>query len=185
MSRKAGESDSCSSCGLWSSVVSRHDIELCEAPRPHLGRPRSLARTAKSTTNQICIDPLLFLPHDMMPAQNYRRVSIDQHPLPQLTMALRELPSSLRRLALRDTRPTAAVAGRSWRRYTSAEAVAAAPKEVSEDFQDLESNTSMFTAFSPDDETKAYDPIKRTQGRRRELPPSRYVVEGAQHRNNS
>jgi hypothetical protein len=156
----------------------------CAKPLPHLhlGRPISLVRAEKTTTNQIWIDPLLFLPHDMMPAQNYRRVSIDQHPLPQLTMALRELPSSLRRLALRDGRPTAAVAGRSWRRYTSAEAVAAAPKEVSEDFQDLESNTSMFTAFSPDDKIKAYDPIKRTQGRRRELPPSRYVVEGTQHR---
>jgi hypothetical protein len=82
-------------------------------------------------------------------------------------MALRELPSSLRRLALRDARPTGAIAGKCLRRYASG--------EVSEDLRDLESESSLFTAFSPDEKIKAYDPIKRTQARKRELPPSRYV----------
>ncbi|PMD28430.1 ribosomal protein L5 [Hyaloscypha hepaticicola] len=91
-------------------------------------------------------------------------------------MALRELPSSLRRMALRDARPTAAIASKCLRRYASGEAVAAAPArgEVPEDFRDLESESSLFTAFSPDEKIKAYDPIKRTQARKRELPPSRY-----------
>jgi large subunit ribosomal protein L5 len=89
-------------------------------------------------------------------------------------MALRELPSSLRRLALRDARPAATAVGGCCRRYASA-AAAAAPQEVSEDFQDLESQSSLSPQFSPDEKIKAYDPIKRAQGRRRELPPSRYV----------
>jgi hypothetical protein len=97
-------------------------------------------------------------------------------------MALRELPSSLRRLALRDARPTAAIASKCLRRYASGEAVAAAParSEVPEDFRDLESESSLFTAFSPDEKIKAYDPIKRTQARKRELPPSRYALMGKQ-----
>jgi hypothetical protein len=90
-------------------------------------------------------------------------------------MALRELPSSLRRMALRDARSTAAVAGRLCRRYASADATT--PPEVSEDLQDLESQSSLSTPFSPDERIKAYNPIKRAQGRKRQLPPSRYVLD--------
>jgi hypothetical protein len=117
-----------------------------------------------------------------MPAGNVKENFGSSTPLRQPTMALRELPSSLRRLALRDARPITAVSGNCWRRYASAEAVAAAPapQEVSEDFRDLESKSSLFTAFSPDEKIKAYDPIKRTQGRKRELPPSRYALETTQ-----
>jgi large subunit ribosomal protein L5 len=88
-------------------------------------------------------------------------------------MALRELPSSLRRLALRDARPTPTSLGRYCPRYASAEATA--PQEVSEDFQDLESQSSLSTQFTSDEKIKAYDPVKRAHGRKRELPPSRYV----------
>jgi large subunit ribosomal protein L5 len=89
-------------------------------------------------------------------------------------MALRELPSSLRRLALQDARPTATLAGRCCRRYASAEATAS--QELLEDFQDLESQSSLSTQFTPDEKITAYDPIERAKGRKRELPPSRCVT---------
>ncbi len=89
-------------------------------------------------------------------------------------MASRELPSALRRLISRDARPTATHLSRNWRRYASTEA--AAVQEASEDFQDLESQSSLTSSTSQDEKIKTYDPVKRAQGRRRELPPSRYEI---------
>lgn len=87
-------------------------------------------------------------------------------------MALRELPSALGRLAVRDARPILRLSRSNGRRPASGEAVAV--KEYSTDIQDLESQSS-FQSTGPSEEIiEAYDPIKRAQARRRELPPSRY-----------
>jgi large subunit ribosomal protein L5 len=54
--------------------------------------------------------------------------------------------------------------------------VAAEPapeQELSEDFQELESQSSYSFTEMPVEKIKAYDPVKRAQGRKRELPPSR------------
>jgi hypothetical protein len=61
MSRKAGDSDSCSSCGLWSSVVSRHDIELCEAPPSPTSRPPQIAGPSRKDDDQSDIDRPAFI----------------------------------------------------------------------------------------------------------------------------
>ncbi|CZR58996.1 probable 50S ribosomal protein L5 [Phialocephala subalpina] len=86
-------------------------------------------------------------------------------------MALKELPSALRRLAVQDTRSITSLV-RNGRRYASTEA---AGKDASRDLQDLESRTS----YSPmtvaaDEKADGYDPVKRVQQRRRQLPASRY-----------
>src|SRR5277367_4213903 len=98
-------------------------------------------------------------------------------------MALRELSSTFCRLSIRDVRPSATSMTRNCRRYASGEASAeAAPvQQVSEDLQELESNSSYSSAEILTEKIKAYDPVKRAQGRRRELPPSRYVVNWSQN----
>ncbi|ESZ93560.1 hypothetical protein SBOR_6043 [Sclerotinia borealis F-4128] len=87
-------------------------------------------------------------------------------------MALRELPSTLCRLTRREIGSTPKLMGRTCRRYASGEAVAA--KEITEDFQDLESESSFSSINVPSDVIDSFDPIKRAQGRMRELPASRY-----------
>ncbi len=75
---------------------------------------------------------------------------------------------------MRDSRSIAASAVQHCRRYAStAEARA---EQVSEDYQDLESQSS-FLSNTPfeEEKIKSWNPIKRAQGRRRQLPPSRYV----------
>lgn len=48
-------------------------------------------------------------------------------------------------------------------------------ENIQDDFTDIESNSSFLNAFSPKDErVLAYDPIKRSTKRLRQLPPSRY-----------
>lgn len=60
------------------------------------------------------------------------------------------------------------------RRQASNEALAS--KEHAVDIEELESQ-SAFTASDFSEETiKKFDPVKRSQARRRELPPSRYVL---------
>jgi len=90
-------------------------------------------------------------------------------------MASRELSSSLRRLAIRDTRSTTTTVARNCRRYASSGAAAVLEES---DFRDLESESSLLSNFTPDEKIKAYDPAKRAQGRTRELPPSRYGPNG-------
>ena len=92
-------------------------------------------------------------------------------------MALRELPSALRRLTTRGARPATNSITRSCRRFASTEAGA---QETSEDFQDLESKSSLLSNGAVDEKVKSYDPIKRSQGRRTQLPASRYVHNGAE-----
>ncbi|KAF7926313.1 uncharacterized protein EAE98_006608 [Botrytis deweyae] len=87
-------------------------------------------------------------------------------------MALRELPSTLCRFSRREIRSTPIAIGRNCRRYASGEAVAA--KESPEDFQDLESQSSFASTSVPNEVIETYDPVKRAQGRKRELPSSRY-----------
>ena len=87
-------------------------------------------------------------------------------------MALRELPSILSRFAGRDARPRMTTNLRNCRRYASGEASIA--NETPEDLEDLESQSSFSPSELEPEKIKAYDPVKRAQGRRRELPPSRY-----------
>ena len=92
----------------------------------------------------------------------------------QTTMPLREIPSALRNLAIRDVRSRMIVLGRNGQRYASGDA--AAPLELSEDFKELDSQSSFISNGPPDEKIKAFDPVKRASGRRRELPPSRWVT---------
>jgi len=87
-------------------------------------------------------------------------------------MALRELPSALRQLLVRDLRSTATVPTQTFRRYASGQA--AAVQEASEDLDDLEPQSALTSIELPSEAAKAYDPIKRSQGRKRQLPASRY-----------
>jgi large subunit ribosomal protein L5 len=82
-------------------------------------------------------------------------------------MALRELPSALSRLAIRDTRPSLLPTLRNGRRQASNEASAV------RDINDLESQSSFSSSGPTAEIIEAYDPVKRAQARRRELPPSR------------
>jgi large subunit ribosomal protein L5 len=87
-------------------------------------------------------------------------------------MALRELPSALRRLLIRDLRPTNTTLTQISQRYASGQA--AAVQEASEDLDDLESQSALSSTELPSEAVKGYDPIKRSQGRKRQLPASRY-----------
>jgi large subunit ribosomal protein L5 len=69
-------------------------------------------------------------------------------------------------------RSAATSIGRHSRRYASGEAVAA--KEIPEDFDDLESHSSIASTEVPEDVLKSFDPIKRAKGRKYQLPASRY-----------
>lgn len=88
-------------------------------------------------------------------------------------MALKELPSSLRRLAVKDARSSISFV-RNCRRYASTEA---APKDASQDMQDLES-TSSYSPMSvaENEHVDSYDPVKKVQQRKTQLPASRYDV---------
>ena len=88
-------------------------------------------------------------------------------------MALRELPSALRRLGGRDAKSRTMIILRNSRRHASGEA--SPSKEVLEDIQDLESQSSFSSSAFEPERIKAFDPVKKSQGRRRELPPSRYA----------
>ncbi|CAG8975157.1 hypothetical protein HYALB_00004456 [Hymenoscyphus albidus] len=98
-------------------------------------------------------------------------------------MALQQLPSALRQLALaaRHTRPVAKCIFPISRRYASSEVAPAqeqdavpVPAPVPEDFQDLETESSFNTEYSESDVVKSFDPVKRAKRRRGQLPPSRY-----------
>jgi large subunit ribosomal protein L5 len=89
----------------------------------------------------------------------------------QAAMALRDASAALGRLAKRDMRILLRSTLSNGRRQVSNEALAVA--EPSADMEELESNSS-FTKSGPSEEAiKKYDPVKRSQARRRELPPSR------------
>jgi hypothetical protein len=101
--------------------------------------------------------------------------SVSKHPTYSI-MALQELPSALRQLTLKQTRPATRCLMPHARRYASGEAVAADAAEapLAPDLQDLESESS-FTAKYSAEAAKDYDPIKRSKARKSELPASRYV----------
>lgn len=92
-------------------------------------------------------------------------------------MALRELSSTFFRLSKRDVRPSMTSMTSNCRRYASSEASseASSTQEISQDLQELESISSYSPSDIPTESIKAYDPVKRAQGRRRQLPPSRFV----------
>lgn len=88
-------------------------------------------------------------------------------------MALREIPSTLCRFSRREiTKSTSASIQRNCRRYASGEAAAA--KEIPEDFNDLELQSSFTSAPVSNEAINNFDPIKTASGRKRELPASRY-----------
>lgn len=87
------------------------------------------------------------------------------------TMALRELPSAVRQLTRRNVRSAPVSASQLTRRFASGEA--AAVKEVSNDYKDLESQSTLVPSTAKV-KVGEYDPIKRAAGRKRQLPSSRY-----------
>lgn len=94
-------------------------------------------------------------------------------------MALRELSSTFYRLSARDARPATTSISRNCRRYASGETSTESSQrreEFSEDLQELESSSSYSPTDIPAEKIKAFDPVKRAQGRKRQLPPSRYVT---------
>jgi large subunit ribosomal protein L5 len=120
------------------------------------------------------------MPDSSIDEPSFRRILADQEISSIVVMALRELPSALRSLALRDTQSGTSILVRNCRRYASSEA--AAPQEASEDFQDLDSGSAFISTGPADEKIKTYDPVKRAQGRRRELPPSRCVLKAIDQR---
>jgi hypothetical protein len=86
-------------------------------------------------------------------------------------MALRDISSALRQLAIRDVRPVLKAATSNGRRQASGEATAI--KEPVADFEDLESQSSMLSSGPTEAAIKKYDPVKRALRRQKELPPSR------------
>lgn len=93
-----------------------------------------------------------------------------------IRMALRELHSSIGRLIVKGGRRNGpSTVTISCRRYASTEASEAPTQDVSQDIQDLESQSTFWKTSAPDEKVKSYDPIKRASARRRVLPPSRYV----------
>jgi hypothetical protein len=93
---------------------------------------------------------------------------------PPFSMALRELPWSLGRLTTRCPRRVASATVICSRRFASSQA--SYSQEVSPDVQELESQSSFSTTDYSTEKIEAYDPVKRAQGRKRELPPSRYAA---------
>lgn len=89
----------------------------------------------------------------------------------QAAMALRDASAALGRLAKRDHRILLRSTLSNGRRQASNEALAV--REPSADMGELESNSSFITTGPSEEAIKKYDPVKRSQARRRELPPSR------------
>lgn len=88
-------------------------------------------------------------------------------------MALRELPSALRQIVSKNLRPTTTIhAAQSFRRHASGKA--ATIQEAADDFQELESQSALTSSEFPPEAVEGWDPVKKSQGRTRELPPSRY-----------
>jgi large subunit ribosomal protein L5 len=92
----------------------------------------------------------------------------------QAAMALRDASYVFGRLAKRDARIMLRSILSNGRRQASNEALAV--KEFSIDMEDLESQSSFTTSGPSEEKIKKFDPIKRSQARRRELPPSRYDI---------
>lgn len=120
-------------------------------------------------------------------------------------MALRELPSAFRRLAVRESRPFTASIPQSCRHYASTtvqrtesrktrreelkkaprtesakaqetDAAKAFESQYSKDLQDLEEDPSFMAEVPYEDERiRSWDPVERSRSRRLQLPPSRYV----------
>ncbi len=89
-------------------------------------------------------------------------------------MALRDASSVLGRLAIRDARIMLRSTLSNGRRQASSEALAV--MEPSTDIDELETQSSFTTGGPSEEKIKKFDPVKRSQARRRELPPSRYEV---------
>jgi hypothetical protein len=87
-------------------------------------------------------------------------------------MALKELSLAFGRLAVRDARPIVQSMACQGRRSASS---AAARHELSEDTQDLESQSSFSSEAFSEEAIQSYDPVKRASSRKTQLPRSRYV----------
>jgi large subunit ribosomal protein L5 len=92
----------------------------------------------------------------------------------QAAMALRDASYALGRLAKRDARMILrSTMGKGQRQYSNA---TLAIKEPSMDLEELESQSSLTTSGPSEENIKKFDPVKRSQARRKELPPSRYEM---------
>ena len=91
-------------------------------------------------------------------------------------MASRELPWALSRLTARCPRRVANTTALSGRRFASSEASNA--PDVVTDLEELEPQSSFSATNYSTQKIEAFDPAKRAKGRKRELPPSRYVTNG-------
>lgn len=90
-------------------------------------------------------------------------------------MALKEVPSAFSRLITRGARPSSQLLSHNGRRAASS---ATAPaQEQPSDLQDLESQSSFLTDGATPQEIKSYDPVKRAESRKKQLPRSRYGSE--------
>lgn len=94
-------------------------------------------------------------------------------------MALRELPSTLCRQITRCRRPMIAATAQHSRRFTSAGA--APSQDVAAELQDLETQSSFTTSDYPKEKIEAFNPEKRAQGRKLQLPASRYDLNCCQN----
>lgn len=95
-------------------------------------------------------------------------------------MSSKELPSMLGRLAIRQTRLRPAPIPRCCRRNASTESSSQeviSEGKVAQDIQELEGRSTFTLSSELDEHVSSYDPAKRAQGRRKQLPPSRYVGE--------
>lgn len=86
----------------------------------------------------------------------------------QETMALRDLPIAFSKLLLRDAPRRLPAAACRTRRHAST-------KASTKDLADLEPSSSLVIPGPSEEVVKSYDPVKRAEARRRELPPSRCV----------
>jgi hypothetical protein len=89
-------------------------------------------------------------------------------------MALRGIPSTFSRLIIRDVRPLQRTAINHGRQASTEATVS---KEPLPDFEDLESQSSLSSTGPSNQIIKTYDPVKRAQRRKKELPPSRYGLQ--------
>lgn len=87
-------------------------------------------------------------------------------------MALKEVPSTFSRLVLRGARPSTQALSHNGKRAASNAAEPA--QEQPEDFKDLESQSSFLSGKPSPQVVKSYDPVKRAESRRTQLPRSRY-----------
>lgn len=92
-------------------------------------------------------------------------------------MSLKEVPSALGRLMSRNATALPQSFARNGRRAASSAASSPAPApEQQSDLQELESQSSFLSGRPAPEVVEGYDPVKRAEKRRFQLPRSRYAL---------